>query len=85
MSTMFDSIENAREYVGLLLDAIIESASEIDDLRRTSGAASPVRRDALLLIAYKIEQLRVHVDASHRGLTDLRALQRVLEHEPAVA
>jgi len=43
MSTMFDSIDNAREYVGLLLDAIIESASEIDDLpgpvapRRPSG------------------------------------------------
>jgi hypothetical protein len=83
MSPIFDSIESACEYVGLLLEAIVESAAELDDLRQATGAASPRRRDALLLIAYKMDQLRAHIDAGHRGLNDLRALQRMLEDERA--
>ena len=88
MSPMFDSLASAHEYVGLLLEAINETAAELDDAGKTDdrGALpSPRRRDAYLLIAYKLEQLRVHVDASHRGLTDLRALHRILEQQTAVA
>ena len=80
MSPMFDRIESAREYVGMLLDeAISETAAEIDNVRQAAGNTSRQRGDALLLIAYKLEQLRVHVDASYRRLNDLRALHHVLE------
>jgi hypothetical protein len=88
MSPMFDSLASAHEYVGLLLDAINETAAELDGSGGTfdgSRQPSPQRREAYLLIAYKLEQLRVHVDASHRGLTDLRALHRILERQAAVA
>jgi hypothetical protein len=78
---MFDTIESAHEYVGLLLDeAITETAAEIDDLRKASGNTWTQRGDALLLIAYKLQQVRVHIDASYRRLNDLRALHRMLEH-----
>jgi hypothetical protein len=86
VSPVFDTIESAREYVGLLLDeAITETAAEIDRLRLATGSTWPQRGDALLLIAYKLEQLRVHIDASYRRLNDLRALHRMLEQERAVA
>jgi hypothetical protein len=81
---MFDTIASAHEYVGLLLEAINEAASELDDSGATSDSASPQRREVYRLIAYKLEQLRLHVDASHRGLTDLRALHRMLEQQTAV-
>jgi hypothetical protein len=85
VSPLFDRIESAREYVGLLLDeAITEAAEEIDGLRRAAGYTSSQRGDALLLIAYKLEQLRVHIDASYRRLDDLRALHRALEHGSTV-
>ena len=84
MSPMLDRIETAREYVGLLLDeAIAETAAELDDLRRRTSNTSQ-RGEALLLIAYKLEQLRIHIDASYRRLNDLRALHPVLEHERTV-
>jgi hypothetical protein len=85
---MFDSLESAQEYVGLLLEAITETAAEFDVFRQRSdspSALSPQRCEAYRLIAYKLEQLRLHVDASHRGLTDLRALHRMIEQERAVA
>jgi hypothetical protein len=79
MSPMFDSIESAHEYVGLLLEAITESAFEIQDLSQTSGNTSPQRCEAFRLIAYKLEQLRFHIDVSHRRLNDLRTLYRMLQ------
>jgi hypothetical protein len=84
---MFDTIASAHEYVGLLLEAINEAAAEPDDSGETSDRASPPspqRREVYRLIAYKLERLRLHVDASHRGLTDLRALHRMLEQRTAV-
>jgi len=75
----FDSVESAREYVGLLLEAIQETAAEVgEDLRLPeSGAAQ--RREAFQLVAYKLEQLRVHMTACRRRLDDLHALRRILE------
>jgi hypothetical protein len=80
MTQVFDTIESAHEYVGLLLQAIVETASEVgNDLGRTDGEASSQRSVAFRLIAYKLEQLRLHVEASHRQLTDLQALHRLIE------
>jgi len=85
MTHVFDSIESAHEYVGLLLEAIQDTASEVgEDLRQPKGAASQEQREAFRLIAYKLEQLRFHVEASHRRLNDLRTLHRMLDEESSV-
>jgi hypothetical protein len=82
---MFDSIESAHEYVGLLLEAITESAAEIEAFNRASQITSPERCEAFRLIAYKLEQLRFHIDVGHRRLNDLRKLYRMLEQGRAPA
>jgi hypothetical protein len=76
----FESVESAHEYVGMLLQAIQETATEVGaDLRDTHAGVSARRREAFQLIAYKLEQLRFHVAASRRRLNDLRTLRRMLE------
>jgi hypothetical protein len=80
MTQVFDSIESAHEYVGLLLEAIEETASEVDDdLGQTNTASSSRRHETFRLIAYKLEQLRFHIEASQSRLNDLRILDRILE------
>jgi len=76
----FDSVESAHEYVGLLLQAIQETAAEVDeDLRHAERAGRPRRREAFRLVAYKLEQLRFHVAESRRRLNDLVTLRRIVE------
>jgi hypothetical protein len=76
----FPSIESAHEYVGLLLQAIEETAADVDeDLGYARQDRSARRREAFQLIAYKLEQLRLHLSASSRLLNDLRTLRRMLE------
>lgn len=84
MNQVFDSIESAHEYVGLLLQAIEQTASEVgQDLGRARYGRSPQRLEAFRLVAYKLEQLRMHIDASYRQLNDLRLLHRALEEGSA--
>jgi hypothetical protein len=76
----FESVESAHEYVGLLLEAIRETAAEVgEDLRDAQAEGSPQRRAAFQLIAYKLEQLLFHVATSRRRLNDLRTLRRLVE------
>lgn len=85
MSPRFESIDSAHEYVGLLLEAIIETAADIDGFRQTSDRESPHRCEAFRLIAYKLEQLRTHVDASYHRLSELRNLHQMLERDHEAA
>ena len=76
----FPSIESAHEYVGLLLQAIEETAADVDeDLGHARRDGPARRREAFQLIAYKLAQLRFHLSASKRLLNDLRTLRRMLE------
>lgn len=78
----FDSIESSREYVGLLLRAVQETAAEVDeDLRVIPREGAERRREAFQLAAYKLERLRVHVATSRRLLGDLQSLGRMLRGE----
>ena len=86
MNQVFDRIESAHEYVGLLLQAIEQTASEVgQDLGEAYSGTSPQRYEAFRLIAYKLEQLRIHIDASYRQLHDLRLLHCALEDEHSAA
>ena len=80
--TPFDSIENAHEYVRLLLETIAEARAEIAaDLDASSSAQSDRRREALRLVHYKLEKLEQHLHSSSRTLNDLRSLRRLLFDE----
>jgi hypothetical protein len=79
LQTPFDSIENAHDYVRLLVEAITEAKIEIAaDL----AAAKPDRRlEALQVVQFKLDKLEHHLKTSSRLLNDLRTLRRLLLEE----
>jgi hypothetical protein len=82
--TPFDSVENAQQYVRLLLDAILEAKQEIDaDLGATTDARLQRRLQALQLVQFKLDKLAHHLHSSSRLLNDLRTLRRLLLEERA--
>ena len=62
----FGSIESSEEYVALLLQAVEETAADVgEDLRRPEGPLGR-QREALQLVAYKLEQLHFHLTTGRR-------------------
>jgi len=79
---VFDSIESAHEYVGLLCEALDEAASTVEAESAGPVASSHRRqKDALHLVAFKLQTLRRHFIASRLLLNDLRTLRRYLPEE----
>jgi hypothetical protein len=84
VQTPFDSVENAQQYVRLLLDAIIEAKQEIDaDLAASTGSRLERRLQALQLVHFQLDKLEHHLHSSSRLLNDLRTLRRLLLEERA--
>ena len=84
VQTPFDSVENAQQYVGLLLDAIAEAKSEIATyLVDASHSQSERRLQALRIVEFKLDKLEQHLKTSSRLLNDLRTLRRLLLDERA--
>lgn len=80
----FDSIENAQDYLRLLLETIVEARKDIAaDLTAAEEAKSERRREALRLVQYKLETLEQHLRSGSRTLNDLRTLRRLLLDERA--
>ena len=80
----FDSIENAQDYLRLLLETIVEARKDIAaDLTAAEEAKLERRREALRLVQYKLESLEQHLRSSSRTLNDLRTLRRLLLDERA--
>jgi hypothetical protein len=78
----FDSIENAQDYLRLLLETIVEARKDIAaDLTAAEAAKSERRREALRLVQYKLETLEQHLRSGSRTLNDLRTLRRLLLDE----
>jgi len=78
----FENIESAHEYVGLLLEAIGDAATSIEqELDAPSALTQPRHVDALRLVDYKLKTLERHLASSRRLLTDLRTLRRYLYGE----
>lgn len=81
-STVFDSIESAHEYVGLLCEAVDEAEGCIQqEMALGPISTRPRRTDALRLVDYKLRTLRQHFLASRVLLNDLRTLRRYLFEE----
>ncbi len=84
LHTPFDSIENAHEYIRMLVETIAEARTDIAaDL--ASASESDRRLEALRLVHYKLEKLEQHLHSSSRTLNDLRSLRRLLFEERTAA
>ncbi len=82
LQTPFDSVENAQQYVRLLVEAISEAKSEIEaDLGAAAKTKSQRRVEALRLVQFKLDKLEQHLKTSSRLLNDLRTLRRLLLEE----
>jgi hypothetical protein len=80
--TPFDSVENAHEYVRLLVEAIAEAKKEIAADLAAAAQPKPERRlDALRIVHFKLDKLEQHLNTSSRLLNDLRTLRRLLLEE----
>ena len=78
LTSPFDSLESAHQYVGLLRGSVLEAIQEIErDLDETPPGASR-RLEALRLAKYKLERLEGHLSSSRGLLNDLRMLRRLL-------
>ncbi len=97
LQTPFDTVENAHEYVRLLVEALAEAKREIAaDLNATATTKPDRRVEALRVVQFKLDKLEQHLKSSSRLLNDLRTLRRLLfeerpeerpeeRHEPARA
>ena len=84
LQTPFDTVENAHQYVRLLVEAIAEAKSEIAaDLGAAAQSKSDRRVQALQVVQFKLDKLEQHLKASSRLLNDLRTLRRLLLDERA--
>jgi formiminotetrahydrofolate cyclodeaminase len=82
LQTPFDSVENAHQYVRLLVEAITEAKTEIAaDLGAAAQAKSERRVQALQIVQFKLDKLEQHLQSSSRLLNDLRTLRRLLLDE----
>jgi hypothetical protein len=77
--TPFDTIEGSHEYVALLAESLEEARSEIEaEVAIAEREGAPRRKEALLLVAYNLAKLNLHITNSRRILNDLRMLRRLL-------
>jgi hypothetical protein len=84
--TPFDNIESAREYVGLLCEALREARDGLEqDVAEARSEGATRRLEALQIVSHKLDGLSRHLETSHRLLNDLRTLRRLLLREPVSA
>ena len=68
--------------MNLLRESIEEARRDVEhDLARAVSDRQERREQALQLTLFKMDQLALHVDKSHRVLNDLRTLRRLLFEE----
>lgn len=82
VETPFESIENAQEYLRLLLETVEEAKRDINDqIMMVTDQMSHRRVQALRMVQFKLEKLQRHLTVSSRSLNDLRTLRRLLLEE----
>lgn len=82
VETPFASIENAQEYLKLLLETVDEAKRDINDqIMIATDQMSHRRVQALRMAQFNLEKLQRYLTASSRSLNDLRTLRRLLLEE----
>jgi len=80
--TPFDSIEGSHEYVKMLAEALDEARREADaEIAEADREGADRRKEALMLVAFNLAKLHLHITTSRRILNDLRTLRRLLLSE----
>lgn len=80
--TPFDTVENAQEYIHLLMETIAEAKQDVAADLAAAEESKPDRRvEALRLVQYKLDKLEQLLKGSSRTLNDLRTLRRLLLEE----
>ena len=83
--TPFENIEGALEYVGYLLEASREAHAHVEtEIALASTPKLERKKQALLLVKYKLTLLESHIGTSKRLLNDLRKLRRLILEEREV-
>jgi hypothetical protein len=86
VETPFDSIENAQQYIKLLIETVAETKRDIDDQVTTATDQMSDRRvQALRMVQFNLEKLERYLSGSSRTLNDLRTLRRLLLEERQAA
>ena len=86
VQTPFDSIENAQQYIKLLVETVAEARRDIDDqVTAATDQMSHRRLQALQMVQLNLEKLERHLTLSSRTLNDLRTLRRLLLEERQAA
>lgn len=86
VETPFDSIENAQQYIKLLVETVAEAKRDIDDqVTAATDQMSHRRVQALRMVQFNLEKLERHLTLSSRTLNDLRTLRRLLLEERQTA
>jgi hypothetical protein len=82
--TPFDSIESAKQYVEILIEAIEESRRDVDaDIARAKNSHSERKKRALQLASNNLAKLKQHMTTSRGILNGLRTLRCPLLKERA--
>jgi uncharacterized membrane protein YccC len=80
--TPFDSIESAKQFVELLIEAIEESMRDVNaDIALAESNRSERQKQALQVVSNNLAKLSQHMAASSRILKNLRTLRRLLLEE----
>ena len=82
----FSSIENAQEYLALLLETIgvVKEAVENDTYLLGPGSEGEASLRVLQIVRYSLKKLEHHIKLRHRILNDLRTLRRLLDQKSSV-
>ncbi len=84
--TPFDGIEGSHEYVAMLAESLNEARRDVEaDIAAAERDGAERRKQALLLVAYNLAKLHLHITTSRRILNDLRSLRRLLLAERGLA
>jgi hypothetical protein len=84
--TPFDNIEGSHEYVRMLAEAVNEARRDVEaEIAAAEQDRADRRKEALLLVAYNLAKLNLHITSSRRILNDLRSLRRLLLAERGLA
>lgn len=78
---VFDSIESAHDFVGLLAEAVRDAKQEIESDVQNGATNGRRHIEALRMAAYCLEKLQLHMTRSSRILNDLRTLRRLMNEE----
>jgi len=82
MSSDFDSIESAQDYMFVLAETVLEATKDLNIQHQEALRDGLDRRaQAIALALYKLKMLGCYVHKSRRMLNDLRTIRRLILNE----